>query len=156
MSAIGFGAAAGTLLLPWLSDRIGRRPVMQMSTVGAALALLWLSSLGPNVGALFAALFLVHFFNNALITLTVRPVCAESVPPGLTATASGVVIAVGELFGGGLAPMAAGRLADHWGIQHLLWLPIGAMTLGFGLCLLLNETLPLALERARTTREFAK
>jgi MFS family permease len=34
MSAIGFGATAGTLLLPWLSDRTGRKPVMLLSAVG--------------------------------------------------------------------------------------------------------------------------
>ena len=39
MSAIGFGSMAGTLILPWLSDRIGRKLVMILSTLGTALAL---------------------------------------------------------------------------------------------------------------------
>lgn len=140
MSAIGFGAAAGTLLLPWLSDAIGRKPVMLLSTLGAMVSLIWLSMLGPAVGWLFLALFLVHFFNNALITLTVGPVCAETVPPTLMATASGVVIAVGEFFGGGLAPVVAGHVAERFGIDQLLWLPISAMVAGFLLCLMLRET----------------
>ena len=140
MSAIGFGAAAGTLLLPWLSDRTGRRPVMLISTIGAAIALLVLSRLGPATTPLFAALFMVHFFNNALITLTVGPVSSETVPPALMATASGVVIAVGELFGGGLAPIVAGQAAERFGIEHLLALPIAMMAVGFVLCLFLHET----------------
>ena len=141
MSGIGFGSMAGTLILPWLSDRIGRRLVMILSTIGTALALVCLQSLsGASIAALFASLFAVHFFNNALITLTVGPVCAESVPPALMATASGLVIAVGELFGGGLAPMIGGQIAQHLGIQDILWLPIGAATLGFFLCLSLRET----------------
>lgn len=144
MSAIGFGSAAGTLLLPWLSDRTGRKPVMLVAALGAGLSLVVLSSLGPNVAALFMALFAVHFFNNAAITLTVGPLCSESVPPALMATASGVVIAVGELFGGGIAPMVAGQVAEHFGISHLLWLPIKAMALGFLLCLALRETRPIA------------
>lgn len=37
MSAIGFGSMAGTLILPWLSDRTGRKLVMVLSTVGAAI-----------------------------------------------------------------------------------------------------------------------
>lgn len=98
------------------------------------LALLCLQSLsGASIAALFASLFAVHFFNNALIALTVGPVCAESVPPALMATASGLVIAAGELFGGG-------QIAEHFGIQYILWLPIGAVAVGFFLWLSLRET----------------
>ena len=145
MSAIGFGSAVGTLVLPWLSDRIGRRPVMLFGTLGAGVSLAWLSSLGAeSVGALFWTLFAVHFFNNALITLTVGPLCTETVPPALMATASGVIIAVGELLGGGLGPIAAGQVAERFGIEHILWLPIGGLAMGFVLCLFLLETNPIA------------
>lgn len=142
MSAIGIGAAAGTLTLPWLSDKIGRKPVMLMATAGTVLSLLMLNSLGATVPLLFAALFMVHFFNNAAITLTVGPICSETVPTSLMATASGVVIAAGELLGGGLAPIMAGQFAERFGIGDLLWLPIAALTFAFLLCLLLKETLP--------------
>lgn len=142
MSSIGIGSAAGTLTLPWLSDRVGRKPVMIISTIGAAAMLILLNQSGPNPTILFAALFGVHFFNNTLITLTVGPICTETVPVGLMATASGVVIAIGELFGGGLAPIIGGQVADHLGIAHILWLPIGAMVAGLVLCLALKETRP--------------
>lgn len=142
MSAIGFGSTAGTLFLPWLSDRIGRKPVMTIAALGTGISLLLLNALGANVGLLFAALFMVHFFNNAAITLTVGPVCSETVPAALMATASGTVIAVGELLGGGLAPIMAGQFAEKFGLSYLLWLPIGAIGIGFLLSLFLTETLP--------------
>jgi predicted MFS family arabinose efflux permease len=151
-SGIGFGAAAGTLTLPWLSDRIGRKPVMMLSTIGTCLMLLVLNNIGPNVPLLFASLFMVHFFNNALITLTVGPLCSETVPPALMATASGVVIAVGEMFGGGFATMIAGQVAEHLGIARILWLPIAALALGFLLCLRLRETLPALTQPATETK----
>lgn len=148
MSAIGFGLAAGTLLLAWASDSLGRKPVVTLCTVGAFVSLLALSQAGPSIGLLFGLLFAVHFFNNAAITLTVGPLCAETVPPRLMATASGVVIAVGEIIGGGVAPIAAGLFAERFGIDHLLWLPMAAIVLGFFMSFALSETLPSRLERS--------
>jgi len=139
MSAIGLGATLGTLLLPWLSDRIGRKPVMALSSIGVFVSLLLLVNAKQNVGVLFAFLFLVHFFNNALIALTVGPLCSEAVPASLMATASGLVIAVGELFGGGLAPVIVGHVAQRFGIEHVLWLPIAIMMAGFLLCLAIKR-----------------
>lgn len=140
MSAIGLGSAVGTLLLPWMSDRIGRKPVLLLSAAGGAGALAMLAATPAEPALLFAWLFLVHFFNNAAITLTVGPLCAETVPPTLMATASGMVIAVGELFGGGLAPIIAGFVATHFGIDRLLFLPIVTLSLAFVLSLWLVET----------------
>jgi predicted MFS family arabinose efflux permease len=151
MSAIGIGSAVGTIALPWLSDRVGRNPVMIVSTIGAAASLALLADTGPNASALFAFLFVVHFFNNALITLTVGPLCAETVPPMLMATASGVVIATGELFGGGIAPIIGGQVALHFGIGNILWLPLVALAMGFLLCLLLKETNPRFAKPATTS-----
>jgi len=140
MSATGFGAMVGTLLLPWLSDRIGRKPVFLIAVVGAGASLVLLRQTGAAPMALFGWLFAVHFFNNAAITLTVGPLCAESVPASLMATASGVVIACGELFGGGVAPVIGGQIAERFGINNILWLPIAAMGVALVLCALTRET----------------
>jgi MFS family permease len=142
MSAIGFGATLGTIILSALSDRIGRKRVMVICSVGAFLGLIALSTIGPSISLLFISLFLVNFFNNALITMTVGPIAAESVPRALMATASGVVIATGELLGGGLAPIIAGLVAERFGISHVLWLPIATMAVGIILCFSLQPTRP--------------
>lgn len=140
MSAIGFGAAFGSLLLSMLSDAIGRKRVVMISAAGALAALFLLSVLGPSPVLLFAALFLVQFFNFSGLTLTVGPLCGESVPPRLMATASGMVIACGELLGGGLAPIAAGHFADRYGIEHVLYLPMAGLALALLLACFLKET----------------
>lgn len=145
MSASGFGAAFGQLLLPWLSDRTGRKPVMVMGALGATLSLILLAfSPSTTVVTLFVYVFAVNFFNTALITMTVGPVCAETVPPALMATASGLVIAVGEMFGGGVAPIIAGQVAERFGIAHVLWMPLTAIAIGLVLSLFLKETKPAA------------
>lgn len=142
MSAIGIGGAIGTIILPWLSDHIGRRRVMLLGTVGALGGLVFLSATGASVAALFAGLFVVMACVMALITLTVGPLCGEAVPAGLTATASGLVIAVGELFGGGIAPILAGHVAQTVGIAHVLWLPMAALVAALLLCTAIEERVP--------------
>ena len=142
MSAIGFGGALGTILLPWLSDRIGRKPVTMLATIGALVSLVILSQAGANVPVLFACLFAAMGCVMALITLTVGPLCDETVPAALGATATGVVIATGELFGGGIAPIVIGGVAARFGIEHILWLPIATLAIAFLASLTLAETRP--------------
>jgi hypothetical protein len=57
-----------------------------------------------------------------------------------------MVIAVGELFGGGLGTVIAGQAAEHFkqqvGIGRVLYIPVAALVVGFLICLRLKETLP--------------
>jgi predicted MFS family arabinose efflux permease len=140
MTAIGLGSTLGTLALPTLSDIVGRKPVLLGSTICAAISLSMLGHSANAPAALFLWLGSIHFCNNACITLTVGPMCAETVPPPLVATATGLVIACGEFAGGGLAPIAAGQFADHFGIEHVLWLPLAAMSAAFIIALFIKET----------------
>lgn len=140
MASIGIGSTIGTLALPALSDFTGRKPVMIGATIGVAGSLWMLAHAGNDPAMLFLWLGAVHLFNNACITLTVGPICAETVPPSLMATGTGVVIACGEIGGGGLAPIIAGQVADRFGIEHILWLPMGAMGVALLLTLFLKET----------------
>ena len=44
-------------------------------------------------------------------------------------------------------PALAGFVAAHFGIQNILWLPIGAVVLGVFVSVLLKETAPAKLRR---------
>jgi len=142
LSAIGFGGTLGTVILPMISDRIGRRPMMLISSAGAGLSLFAFSRVGAAPVLLFTFMFATHFFNFSLITLTVGPISAESVPAKLMASASGLVICTGEVFGGGIAPVIAGFVAEHFGIQEILPLAIGGLAVGFINSCFLRETAP--------------
>lgn len=147
LSAIGAGGALGGLVMPAWSDRIGRKPVMVVCVVGAFGGLCWLSSLGPKPAMLFFALLITIFFVFSMITLTVGPISAEAAPASLMTTASGFVIGVGEVFGGGVAPSMAGYVAKHFGIQYIMQLGLGALVVGFVVALSLRETAPVRLAR---------
>ena len=139
MSGIGLGGAIGTMFLPWLSDYVGRKQVMAGCAVATLLAVVSLMNVGPSVPLLFAALFTVAACIMAAITLTVGPLCGETVAPHLMATATGLVIAVGEIFGGGIAPIIAGFIAHSFGIESILWLPGVALLIGIPLCLAISN-----------------
>ncbi|MBJ9658861.1 MFS transporter [Burkholderia multivorans] len=148
LSAIGFGGMLGTVTMPSLSDRLGRKPVMILSVIGAAVFLTLLARTGANPTALFFYLMLTLLFVFSMITLTVGPLSAESVPAKLMSTASGLVVGVGEVFGGGIAPAIAGYVAKHFGIQYIMTLGFIALAVGFIVAASLKETAP-----SRATRQ---
>ncbi len=139
ISAIGWGAALGTLSLLWLSDKVGLKNTLLLASLGALASLIMFYQTGSNVGALYLTMFMLHFFNNAAITITVGPLCAATVSPKLIATASGVVIAAGEILGGGIAPIAAGWVSTEYGIDKLLIFPMGGLIIAFILSLFLQQ-----------------
>lgn len=142
LSAIGFGGTMGTLVMPALSDRLGRKPVMIISVIGAAVGLYFLMHTGAEPYGLFASLFVTLFFVFSMICLTVGPISAESVPAKLMSTASGIVVGTGEIFGGGIAPVIAGYVAQNFGIQYIMHLAAIALAIGFVVTLFLKETAP--------------
>ena len=148
MSAVGFGAVFGSVGIPALSDRLGRKPCALVAVIAAAAALVALSRTGADARLLFIWLMVASALLSGLISLTVGPLAIESVPVYLRATSSGTVIAVGEIFGGGISPMAAGYLAHHFGIAAIFDLAIGGLVVGFGACLFLRETAPAKVSKA--------
>ena len=142
LSAIGFGGTIGTLVMPALSDRFGRKPIMIVSVIGAAAGLYVLMHTGAEPFRLFLSLGFTLIFIFSMICLTVGPISAESVPAKLMTTASGIVIGTGEIFGGGIAPVIAGYVAQHYGIQYIMHLAAVALAVGLVVTLLLKETAP--------------
>lgn len=141
-SAIGFGGFVGLWMLPALSDIFGRRAMAMLGFAGGAAFVYFFITLGAEPGYLFAALFGATAFSFGLLSLLTGPVAAESAPPGMLATASGVIIGVGEIFGGGMALLLAGYIVGTYGIQYMLYLALGGLVLGAVLMCGLVETAP--------------
>src|SRR5580698_1724906 len=141
-SAIGFGGALGQFGLLTISDFIGRRIATLLSFVIAGIALWLFIHTGSNMPMLFGLLFVAAMFNFGALAILAGPIPAEAAPAGLVASAAGLVIGAGEIFGGGVANHVAGAIAQHSGIQYTLYFALGGQLLGLVLALFLRETAP--------------
>jgi MFS family permease len=103
----GLGSFVGMVAIPAISDRLGRKPVMIVSLAIEFVALFALMGIGASPVLLFVALFVATFMNAGVVAITVGPLTNASVPPAIAATATGLVVGVGEIFGGALAPAAS-------------------------------------------------
>jgi predicted MFS family arabinose efflux permease len=142
MSALGFGGFVGQFGIPGISDKLGRKPTAVLAFLGAAVSVWMFMGLGDAPNALFGMLFLVSFFSLGNVALITGPIATESAPAGLVSAAIGIVVAAGEIFGGGIAPVIGGAIAQSQGIQNILWMPLVGVALGAIFSISLMETAP--------------
>lgn len=147
-SAIGFGGFCGQWGLPALSDHIGRRTAAAIGFGLGAIFLKFFMITGPNVPQLFVLLFISTAFSFGLLSLITGPIATEAAPAGRISTTAGLIIGSGEIFGGGLALIAAGAIINAFGLPAMLLLALGGLVLGLILSMRLQETAPRLLARA--------
>nr|WP_254045884.1 MFS transporter [Paenalcaligenes hominis] len=142
-SGIGFGAFAGQVIIPALSDRFGRKSVTVIALLIAALLLYQFIHTPAQPLTLFLLLFFIAFGANSCLCMIGGTIAVESVPLALGSTAVGLIIGIGEIFGGGVAPMLAGWIAQSYGIQYTMYLALAGL---IGCCffaLFFKETAPI-------------
>ncbi len=142
-SAVGFGGFLGEMLLPGLSDALGRKTVLLGSFAGAGLFIYLFAQTGAtHTGLLFTYLFLACCFVFANFAVITGPVAIEAAPRGALASVTGIIVGTGEIFGGGVVPSLAGGLAQHHGLHSVFGLALGGFAVGLIACLFLIETAP--------------
>jgi predicted MFS family arabinose efflux permease len=116
MSLRGASGLVAGIALPALSDRLGRRRVIMIGAVLAAVSPLCAALPGQTFTTM-ALSGLIMGAGAGCLPLVMAIVPAETVPPAAAAAAMGLVMGVGELVGGFVAPVAAGLVADRLGPQ---------------------------------------
>ena len=154
LSVLGFASAVAGFGAPWLSDRIGRKPVMiGFCFVGALTALGAMYFQGSNV--ILGAMLFIGWLASGTFPLFMGVIPGESMPRKYAATAMGLVVGVGEIIGGTLLVMLAGYLADATGSLGTAILMMAACgAIGCVLCFFLVETAPVKM-RAGATQAVA-
>lgn len=142
-SAVGFGGFAGALLIPYISDRVGRKPVLMASFFIAIISLLAFTQTSTNLFLLFILLFIMACCTFGNIVMLAAIVSVESVPAVLAASAAGIPIGAGEIFGGGAAPAIAGFVAQNYGIQNTLYIGLVGLVVSIVISVFLKETAPI-------------
>ena len=141
MSVTGVCTVIGGFMLPGISDRIGRKPVMIIFCLVSMLAPLSALYFSGPLWMLGLLLF-IGWSGSATFPLFMGVIPSESVSPCLTATAMGLVVCFGELSGGALAPVLSGWTADQTSLAAPALIAAGcALTAGI-LSVFLIETAP--------------
>jgi predicted MFS family arabinose efflux permease len=142
MSVLGLSAAFFSFVVPALSDRFGRRPVIVVfNFIGLLVPLAALYFQG-SLWVLGTLIFL-GWSASGTFPLFMGTVPSETIPPRYVATSLGMVVGLGEILGGVGAPAMAGRAADLYGLQAPLMMMAACAVVGTVLALFLRETAPI-------------
>jgi len=142
MSVLGLSAAFFSFVVPALSDRLGRRPVIVgFNLIGLLVPLAALYFHGSLV--MLGALIFIGWSASGTFPLFMGTVPSETIPARYVATSLGMVVGLGEVLGGVGAPAIAGRAADHYGLQAPIMIMGVCAIVGTVLALFLRETAPI-------------
>lgn len=141
MSVLGAASALSGFGAPWLSDRIGRKPIMISFCFLGVITPLAVLYLHDNVPVLSFFMFL-GWLGSGAFPLFMGVIPGESIPRRYSATAMGLVVGVGEIMAGLLIVPQAGKLADLSSLAVPMYMQIVCCLIGGVLCLFLVETAP--------------
>ncbi len=156
LGASGLGSFFLGFLLPSLSDRWGRKPVLlMMAAMSAVVPLAFLVPVLYVYPVLLAFIVCVANSGQGIASVVLVLVPTESVPAQFRATSIGLATLSGEVMGATAAPILAGTLAQEHGLAVTMWLAVAGSGLLFVVSLFLRETGPaalLAINSSITTR----
>jgi MFS family permease len=140
MGLLGVAGLLGSALVPALSDRFGRKPILFIFlTLGIFYPLIvWLLPGSP----IQLPLMLLTYFTMGCIAIAGAVIPSEAVPAHLRANAMGLLMGVGELVGGVLVPTVSGILSDTVNPSAFLWVSSAMAVIGLFFVWKLTETAP--------------
>ena len=119
LTLVGLAGAVANLVMPSLSDSIGRKPAFLLAAAGAILVPI-IYILGQNQFPVLFLTVLLTLVGSGALTIIMYVIPGESVPRALAASTFAVLIAAGETLGGTAGPAVGGALADRYGLAGAL------------------------------------
>ena len=146
VTATGIATVASSIIVPALSDRFGRRPILILSGFVGVIAPVAIVMFDGPLPLLVLFMGLGHLAVGSF-SLFMATVPSETIPRSHVATALGFIMGVGELAGGFAGPALAGIASDVFGPSSSMWIAATLCICAGLLCLMLDETAPRVLER---------
>lgn len=140
MGSLGVAWVVWGFVISALSDRFGRKPVLIFFSMIATLCPMVL--LYVNSASAMLPLVFLTYTGLGCFTLFMATIPAETVSAARVATALGLIMGVGELFGGCITPTVAGFAADAYGLKVVMWIAAGGALMATLLACFLTETAP--------------
>ena len=155
MGIFGLGAFFGCLVMPRLSDRYGRKPVILITSAISFVVVAILLFLPHGFADYAVLLFLSTFFAWGALPLFMMVIPTESVKPGWAASAIAIALGVGEVIGMAAQPVL-GAIADASNLTNAMFVGSFGLVAGCIVCLFLKESAPAVLaRRAEKAKEQA-
>jgi MFS family permease len=141
LGAVGLGSFFTGFILPAVSDRTGRKPMLLINSVTTGLIplLLLVPSLYEHLW-LMAVLMFAFSAGQSMAALALVIIPTETIPRQLAATGIGLATMFAEVIGATVAPAVGGMLAQSYGLPLTLWGASGAKVASFIVTLFLIET----------------
>lgn len=128
MGLLGVSALLSSIIVPALSDKIGRKPVLMAAIAIGILypfAVYFLKGSALQLPAMF-----ITYFTMGALPLVAAVIPSEAVPVHLKAKAIGLITGIGEIIGGVLVPALSGILSDQIDPSAFLWVSASFAVLG--------------------------
>jgi MFS family permease len=147
VAPMGIATMICGFVVPWISDRVGRKPVMTIFTfIGVITPIAALYFSGPNW--MLSVLLLIGWTASGSFAVFMGVVPSETVPKALAASSMGLVVGAGEIVGGVLSPTISGWIADQTSLAAHMMVMIVCALCGGLFSLFLRETAPAKIKTA--------
>lgn len=146
MGAFGVGAILWGAIVPALSDKFGRKPMVIFFFFMSMLMPLSVVFAGNDFGPV-ALLVLLGATTMGCFPIVLATIPSETIPHKYLTQTLGLIMGIGELVGGFAAPAIAGWSADVFGMNAPFFIAAGAVLIAAFVGFLLIETAPVKLRR---------
>jgi MFS family permease len=141
VAPMGIATMICGFIVPFISDRIGRKPAMIIFTfIGLVTPIAALHFNGAQW--MLSVLLLIGWSASGSFAVFMGVIPSETVPRTLAASSMGLVVGAGEIVGGVLSPTISGWIADRTSLVAHMEVMMVCATLGGLLSLFLRETAP--------------